>query len=69
MQTTLHTDAPRSPDQIEITPAMFAAGVAALCDYDSEFQTREEGAARIFRAMCAASKEFRRGEFFLLGKK
>jgi hypothetical protein len=41
---------------IELTPAMIRAGVSALCRYDSEFETREEGAEAIFRAMLLASK-------------
>jgi DNA gyrase inhibitor GyrI len=44
-------------DEIEITSAMLAAGVSALCRYDSEFESREEGAERIFRAMLSASAQ------------
>jgi len=47
-----------APDlEIEVTPAMLRAGVSALCHYEPEFETREEGAARIFRAMYRASKK------------
>lgn len=42
--------------EIEVTPEMIAAGIRVLCAYDSEFETREEGAARIFKAMILASK-------------
>ena len=34
-----------------VTAAMIQAGVIALCSFDSEFESREEGAERIFRAM------------------
>jgi hypothetical protein len=43
-------------DEIEITPGMLRAGVSALCSYDSEFESREEGVERIFRAMYQALK-------------
>ena len=42
-------------DEIEITPEMIAAGVSALCAYEPEFDFKEEGVDRIFRAMLAAS--------------
>jgi hypothetical protein len=42
---------------IEITPDMIKAGVSALCSYDSEFESREEGVTRIFEAMCRASRK------------
>jgi hypothetical protein len=42
--------------EIEVTPEMLRAGVSALCRYDSEFESREEGAERIFLAMYRASK-------------
>jgi hypothetical protein len=50
--------APSSGTEIEITPAMLRAGVSALCAYDSEFESREEGVERIFRAMCRASQKY-----------
>jgi hypothetical protein len=43
-------------DKVHMTPAMLRAGVNALTRYDSEFETREEGVERIFRAMCLAFK-------------
>jgi hypothetical protein len=47
----------RDEFEIEITPAMLREGVSALCRYDCEFESREEGVERIFRAMCAASSK------------
>ncbi len=50
-----------APDsKIEITDAMLRAGVSALCRYDSEFESREEGVERIFRAMMEARKRLPR---------
>jgi hypothetical protein len=45
----------RTPaDEIEITPEMTAAGWAAMAAHDRDFESAEEGAERIFRAMWAA---------------
>ena len=39
---------------VEITPEMIKAGVGALCAYDSEFESREEGVTHIYRSMTEA---------------
>jgi len=41
-------------NEIEITSEMIEAGVSALCRYDPEFDSREEGVERIFRVMAMA---------------
>lgn len=39
--------------EIEVTPAMIEAGVAALYDYDSRFEPIDNVAENVFRAMWA----------------
>ena len=41
--------------EIEITPAMLAAGVSVLCGYETETAGEEYWAARVYRAMVLAS--------------
>jgi len=54
------TGAGAPADEIEITPAMLAAGVAGLPqgdeDFNSEFVTQEEIVARVYRAMVITQK-------------
>jgi hypothetical protein len=49
-------DAPPSggSHEIEITPEMIEAGARALVQYDSRFDSPEEGAAAVFDAMLDA---------------
>jgi hypothetical protein len=39
--------------EIQVTPAMIAAGVAALLDYDPAFSNEDEIVEKIFRSMLA----------------
>jgi hypothetical protein len=52
-------DPGRDHPEVEITSEMIAAGVSALSRYDSEFESREEGVARIFQAMHRVLKNTR----------
>ena len=38
-------------DEIEITPEMIEAGTLELASYDPEFESIEEAAKRVYRAM------------------
>jgi hypothetical protein len=51
--------APSGAPEVEITDAMIAAGVAALCHFDPCFQSQEDGVVSIFRAMLMAQAEAR----------
>jgi hypothetical protein len=42
--------------EIEITPAMIAAGVSAFLDYDSRFEGEAEAVADIYRAMVTVGR-------------
>ena len=44
-------------DEIDVTPEMIKAGVAELCTYNLDYETREEAAIRIFEAMWSANKD------------
>jgi hypothetical protein len=41
-------------DEIEITPEMVEAGIAALVAFNHDFESEEAAAIRIFRAMARA---------------
>jgi hypothetical protein len=47
------------PSEIEITPEMIEAGALALACHEPMFNTLEEGADAIFRAMLGASKNIK----------
>jgi hypothetical protein len=47
-----HSDGAGAPEpEIDITPEMVAAGVSALCDVRSDFESDSEIVMRIYRVM------------------
>jgi hypothetical protein len=46
-------------DEIEITPAMLAAGTAELRKFDRRYESYEQGATAIFEAMIEALRNSR----------
>jgi hypothetical protein len=51
---TAHCERYVSSGELEITPEMIEAGVAALVSYNPKFDLEEDGARRIFAAMVRA---------------
>jgi hypothetical protein len=46
-------------DEIEITPEMIEAGAEELCTFNSDFESHEKAARRIYRAMVFALEKSR----------
>jgi hypothetical protein len=55
------TDRPALGGDDEVTPAMIAAGVAALCSHNYDFESREDAVRRIYCDMVSAANASRLG--------
>jgi len=53
-----------APDEIEVTPEMAEVGAAELARYTTVFDTLEDGAERIFRAMVHVAPSTLKERFF-----